>query len=328
MKNTQFYIKRHWLFISLMVFGANILGSASSDKLDLVSSAINLAKDKGLMVIKYGGYYKFHNDKKKPFKGDRRDLTSLRGAKGEHELLRAINLKKPENFKIIAGNYKIHLMPKKGEEVGVVKKLLDAASELNLGNINMIKLKQFPHQGTSAGDFNIKPKIVIYPATGKQNAQKVLNEVYKLFKDTEGTDVRPRDNTKVTSLIWIAQGDGDAKAGYRDYFGPAKVYYDPVKMGDANASYYLKHPGTGKNIVPTQQDIQEAQEEDEFSSSSSESDDDITFDDDQQDIQKPSSQLGGASRQFRIGAPKSSRILRRTQTGALGRMSTMLKINK
>ena len=51
------------------------------------------------------------------------------------------------------------------------------------------------------------PRMVIYPAKGKDNGQKALNKLYAGLKDIPGLGMKPLYNAKVTDLIWIAQGD-------------------------------------------------------------------------------------------------------------------------
>jgi hypothetical protein len=97
----------------------------------------------------------------------------------------------------------------------------------------------------------LAPKIVIYPSTGKENAQKVLDKLYTLFNYIPGLNEQPRFNAKVTDLIWIAQGDSIYKESVRfdKYFElPFKTYYNPMLTGKFQ-NYHLIHPGTGKEIV-------------------------------------------------------------------------------
>jgi hypothetical protein len=91
--------------------------------------------------------------------------------------------------------------------------------------------------------------IVIYAASGKENAQKLLNKIYAIFKYQEGLNINPRWNEKVTSLIYFAQGDGDAKKLKEnakffesgDEYGNGKVYFNPTVTG-VYQDYHLINP--------------------------------------------------------------------------------------
>ncbi len=70
----------------------------------------------------------------------------------------------------------------------------------------------------------VMPLIVLHPSSSKASAQYVLDTVYRLFPE-EGLDVTPRYNEKITSLIYVAQGNGDDKADHPEFYEPGKVYY-------------------------------------------------------------------------------------------------------
>lgn len=98
------------------------------------------------------------------------------------------------------------------------------------------------------------PQIVIY-AYGKEDAQNILNFLFKHFKDEPGAKDEngkcypPRYNGKVTDLIWIAQGNGDdkKKGSNSEFFEPNKIYFSQ-KVADfinvKHESFFLRHPET------------------------------------------------------------------------------------
>ena len=91
---------------------------------------------------------------------------------------------------------------------------------------------------------------IIY-VNGKNNAQYVLDTLYRLFKDVEGLDIAPRYNEKITSLIYYAQSHGDRKVLYpQEYVQPnmevfAPDYVDPEHPVD----YRLNNPAKGNLSV-------------------------------------------------------------------------------
>lgn len=149
--------------------------------------------------------------------------------------------------KLAVQNYKIHLMPKTEDMPLILVRLLEEikknasfASSLDTFKIKTAFEKQVDSQG------NVMPLVVIYPKSGKQNAQVALNTLYNLFKDVHGLDKVPRYNQKITDLIYYAQGDADYKnkAELKDYFEqPGMIHYksDFVIPGHLE-DYTLKLP--------------------------------------------------------------------------------------
>jgi hypothetical protein len=139
--------------------------------------------------------------------------------------------------KLIA-DYKIHLMPV-GDLTQTLAKLfhlIDNTPQLQT-DIWRIKFnkKYDDNQLIKAGSSTAeaRPKIVIYPASGKQAAQRVFDTIYAQFKNDPGLGIAPRFNQQVTDLIYIAQGNGDDKAGdnNKEYFqAPDYVYFDAKKV--------------------------------------------------------------------------------------------------
>ena len=155
----------------------------------------------------------------------------------------------------LAGRYKIHLMPKGIKDVrSILEKLV---SELKVNPafkkaIYGFKIatpmpyglpddltKEYVSGRTRGG--RIPGLIVVYPSLGKENAQLVLDTLYELFKDMPGMDLAPDYNKKITSLIYVAQGDADDKVGNEQYFGPGGVYYKEELIGQPGGNA-LKSP--------------------------------------------------------------------------------------
>jgi hypothetical protein len=141
-----------------------------------------------------------------------------------------------------AENYKIHLMPKKEDLCKTINLLLNATK-------NDPELQNLINQIKAIDDFDTyinNPQadasyacIVIYPASGKQNAQRLLDKLYSMFKDQEGLNVTPRWNEKVTSLIYFAQGNADEKKlkEFQKFFEPGD--------DQGNGRVYFKADATG-----------------------------------------------------------------------------------
>ena len=147
-------------------------------------------------------------------------------------------------FKILVKRYKIHLMPKDEDLVNMLFRVVDLirSNETLKTAINDIKVKPIFDKFMIPGLEDV-PKIVIYVDSGKDNAQKALNVIYDAFKDIQGLDRTPRQNEKVTSLIYFAQGNGEDKADNpREYFeGPDMVYFKSNVTGQ-NQDYHLINP--------------------------------------------------------------------------------------
>jgi hypothetical protein len=197
-------------------------------------------------LVSYGGYSWLSNEKKL-FKG-KRDNVSIRtldrGIIGADE--KDINDLK----KTLAGQYKIHLMPKDEDMDTIITILVNAIkNDKELQNlISDIKIHNDISHDISRAARNepVFARIVIYPSDGKKNAQKLLNKLYTLFKGKEGLNITPRFNAKLTSLIYVSQGDADYKleAKYDKYYElPSKVYYNKTYLlPNEGTEHYLKHP--------------------------------------------------------------------------------------
>ncbi|MGB8467979.1 MAG: hypothetical protein WCE21_03155 [Candidatus Babeliales bacterium] len=167
-----------------------------------------------------------------------------------------------EDFKKLAGEYKIHLMPKIEDIPTIVDKLIMMLKESAEWRSLIYKFKVIPLSRIKAdkGAYfkkktgEVFPSIVIYPTSGKVHAQELLNKIFVLFAALEGVNVTPRYNAKVTSLIYIAQGDGDHKKIEKFtvfYEQPNRIYYNKqyIKPDGNAADHYLHHPQTGQPLI-------------------------------------------------------------------------------
>ena len=142
-------------------------------------------------------------------------------------------------------NYKIHLMPFYPQVGSIVLRLLEALQkdqELRTLIQNFKFMPTFDRLHDYEG--NIMPLIVIYAASGKEKAQRLLNKIYALFKNTAGLDQTPRFNQKVTNIIYFAQGDADYKIApwYQKYYEqPELIYYKNDITGKIE-DYHLQIP--------------------------------------------------------------------------------------
>jgi len=137
-------------------------------------------------------------------------------------------------LKKLAEEYKIHLMPKGSaiEEFDELIQLIKNDTELGKAIVTFKILFTFKDDEEIKTNFKenktIFPKIVIYAASGKKNAQFVLNKIYAAFKGKEGLDIAPRCNQKITSYIYYAHGNGGDKEiyEYKDFFEqPDMIHY-------------------------------------------------------------------------------------------------------
>lgn len=182
------------------------------------------------------------------FKGDRANVYINQYHSRKNAISEA-ERKKLEND--LVGNYKIHLMPQTDEQaLDMVNQIIAATNDdIKLQNsiagiklpASYEKVKKLQSK-ESPGKPEVMPVIVIYPATGQDNAQYVLDKIYQLFKDAPGLDQTPRFNEKVTDLIYYAQGDGDyKKEPWLQYFDASKnyIFYRPDFPDDSH-DYELK----------------------------------------------------------------------------------------
>jgi hypothetical protein len=175
---------------------------------------------------------------------------------------------------IIAGQYKIHLMPtdatidkvfehllvliKNNEQLRAVLNECKIINGYEDTDVEVEESRELVRENGKRykGNREVLPRIVIYCADGKRNAQHVLNILYEAFKVVEGMNITPRFNTRVTSLMYAAQGGADAKLSMdlelEKYFEqPYKVYFDEYQIRPEDGiTHHLVHPETGKVLVP------------------------------------------------------------------------------
>jgi hypothetical protein len=134
----------------------------------------------------------------------------------------------PDVLEKLVQEYKIHLMPR-GQMVAFLAHLMEIihGNRELLQLIYMFKLRLTFDDNMIASESKRKPKIVIYPEKGKESAQQMLNRLYVFLKDLPGLDVSPRYNCKVTSLIYVAQGNGDDKNFVKEHPEYIQLYEQP-----------------------------------------------------------------------------------------------------
>ena len=147
-------------------------------------------------------------------------------------------------------------MPQDDQIEMVLKRLIN---ELSINNEFQKLIDQFKvykdfektYEQAKRGQSEVIPRMVIYPVSGKKNTQNALNIIYQLFKDTKGLDIYPRFNAKVTSLIYVAQGDADNKTWHHEewYEQPKMIYYNLQIPPEDGKNHYLRHPETGEPLV-------------------------------------------------------------------------------
>lgn len=127
----------------------------------------------------------------------------------------------------LVGAYKLHLMPKLSDFYLVTKKFLtELRSNSELQNlINDFKIiDSVSDSEILKNSTKIFPRVVIYPASGKQNSEKLLKILIRLFERVQGLNVAPRFNKQITSLLFYAQGDADDKLDLLENKYPIKPY--------------------------------------------------------------------------------------------------------
>jgi hypothetical protein len=152
-------------------------------------------------------------------------------------------------LKQITDIYKIHLMPYKNDLPIVLFMFIAELMKHGVLYNNTFDFK-FCIRCPEQNDENVLPALVIYAASGKDAAQKVLNDVYKMFNyiDIKGTGITPRFNAKVTDLIFWSQGHGDDKkqSRYKHWYAQDLITYRPDITGE-KIDYYLKNPSGFRN---------------------------------------------------------------------------------
>ena len=201
----------HLSTLSILISGI-ILPSAESSK---AGPWTELAKKYGLSTTEKSGYIFFR---------DKQALSILEnGAKTElkknamfqgyqnpktgklvYEPKNPRHWIQPDDLKYMVKLYKIHLMPKDGDEITTVNKLLDAVKKDNELKKHILYIKAYTTipMPKEAQEQDL-PAIVIYTTEGKSGTQDVLDRLYTVFKGQEGSNRKPRYNQKVNSLLWV-----------------------------------------------------------------------------------------------------------------------------
>ena len=149
----------------------------------------------------------------------------------------------------MVNTYKIHLMPKDWDKTKIFLdqflKTLVNDQELQK-RVGAFKVRLAP----TIINNQVLPIIVIYVYTGKDDAQKVLNQVYAILQRCPeckpGLGVTPRYNASVDDLLYVAQGDGeDKKDENAKYYEEGRIYYNKDFTG-TRQNYHLLNPKDGK----------------------------------------------------------------------------------
>jgi len=155
--------------------------------------------------------------------------------------------------KMLANIYKIHLMPKsKKDLIEILRLLCDEAIKDETFKDSILGLKfkctlDFSNVQSLINSLKspmgeVFPIIVMYAEYKKEAAEYVLNKCIELFKNMKGSNITPRYNKKITSLIYYAQGNGDDKLPhFAGYFTQDFIFYKPDFEGQGrNENYELR----------------------------------------------------------------------------------------
>lgn len=167
-----------------------------------------------------------------------------------------------DNKETLFAEYKIHLQPKK-EYIPVIVdrliKLTDERPELkSLITAFKAKLGGSVKEGAD-GQTEQMPEIVVYPklgterdetgkTAGRNNMEMVLAAILDATRDLEGVanGQVPRENAKVSDLVFVAQGGGDLKNDLK-----SMGVIDQFMEKDADGRYSFRrgeHPPTAEEL--------------------------------------------------------------------------------
>ena len=133
--------------------------------------------------------------------------------------------------------YKIHLMPAIKETLFVLQKLLEGMQTNPILNSLIFNIKVYTALKEQKDDHGgLLGMIVIYPVSGQENVQILMNELVDIFKEFKGTGHQPRDNMRMNDLIWYAQSGGDDKMWLQ------KNKRDLATIFDESTNYALYRP--------------------------------------------------------------------------------------
>ena len=188
-------------------------------------------------------------------------ITIIGQKQGRQELTQAINDIKRD----MAQEYKIHLMPASTRQLQEILEILqkDYVNNERLQQ-SLQALKYFKQAALPTFNYSLEnllahnnadtvlPILVLYPKTGKEHAQYVLDRVFELFKDSQsgnpnhphGLGITPRYNIRVDDLIYYAQGNGDEKnrKEFAKYFKHPEKYFYADDFEEEPQDYALTIP--------------------------------------------------------------------------------------
>jgi hypothetical protein len=118
---------------------------------------------------------------------------------------------KEEAISILSDEYKIHLMPSENQAAQIYDRLLALINEGKVIATTSKVKKRYQH----IKDGVVFPIIVLY-SYGRSTTRKNLLAIKKALGGYVGTNETPRYNKKITSLIYVAGGDGDVKKLFKN----------------------------------------------------------------------------------------------------------------
>lgn len=148
----------------------------------------------------------------------------------------------------LVNHYRIYLMPKAENMqadveylLTVIQKNKDLQEAIHLVALRKLGPVITLHNSTSV----VMPKIVVYCARGKDNAQATLNMLYAACKDKQGLDIVPRFSKKITSYLYYTQGNGDDKTveAFRSVFEQPDMVHYRFDVTGIKQNYHLTMPG-------------------------------------------------------------------------------------
>lgn len=249
-------MKKDFLKVLVMGFLCFFLDGAEKkhDREKIKQDWREIAQKNNLGSFERGGYLFVFNEDKPIFQGVREELPIkdylnfvIKNDKVDQQ---------KEQRRNLVSNYKIHLMPKDEYMTEVFNKLFELLShEVVKKNLQSFKIYLDYNKTEAQQQKNerIFPRIVLYPSSSKTATQDLLNFLFEKLDHTQGMNITPSYNAKVTDLLYVAQGDGDDKktVGFKEYYEkPHMIYYDANKIAPVgHKTHYLVHPKTKKQLL-------------------------------------------------------------------------------
>lgn len=194
-----------------------------------------------------GGYEHFLPDEKSAAYQSVEDVNKILKNTNKSNSPEELDVIMEKNKDIIFSQFKIHLQPKKEYIPMVIDRIIKVMTE-NPSLRPLIagfKAKLGGSEKKSNGAVEQMAEVVIYPkpggevdksgkTEGRRNLEVLLAAITDVMRDLEeaSNNKVPRDNAKVTDLIYIAQSDGNLKAQLKEA-GLIDKYMDK----DANGNY-------------------------------------------------------------------------------------------